>query len=65
MAVAYDPTAQAPRFQTLLARILPAPEVRAYLQKWAGYCLTGDTREQRLSLWYGTGANGKSTLLTT
>jgi len=27
-----------------------------------GYCLTGSNREQCFSCWYGTGANGKTTL---
>jgi hypothetical protein len=34
-----------------------------FIQKIIGYCLTGDTREQCLFFLYGTGANGKSTLL--
>lgn len=60
---AYDPMAQAPRFLAFLERILPDPQVRAYLQRWAGYCLTGDVTEQALGLWWGAGRNGKSTLL--
>ena len=35
-------------------------ELIDYLQRMAGYCLTGDTREDCLFLLYGTGANGKS-----
>jgi len=38
-------------------------ELVAYLQRLMGYMLTGDTSEQRLFFLYGTGANGKSTLL--
>jgi putative DNA primase/helicase len=30
-----------------------------FLLQWAGYCLTGDTREQALVFVYGTGGNGK------
>jgi len=33
-----------------------------FLQRWGGYCLTGDRREHKLLFWYGTGANGKSVL---
>ena len=33
-----------------------------YLQKILGYCLTGDTSEQKIFFFYGDGANGKSTL---
>jgi putative DNA primase/helicase len=38
-------------------------EKKAFLQKAAGYSLTGDTREQCLFDLWGLGANGKSTYL--
>jgi len=38
-------------------------ELIAYLQRAFGYALTGSTREHALLFFYGTGANGKSTLL--
>jgi putative DNA primase/helicase len=34
-----------------------------FLQQWAGYALTGDTREHALVFVYGPGGNGKSVLL--
>lgn len=37
----------------------------AFLQRAAGYSLTGDTSEHRLLFPYGSGANGKSTCLET
>jgi putative DNA primase/helicase len=37
----------------------------AFLQRVLGQCLTGDVSEQDLYIFYGTGANGKSTLLNT
>jgi putative DNA primase/helicase len=46
-----------------LARIMPDEEMRDFLQRVLGYCLTGSTREQALFLFYGTGQNGKSTLV--
>jgi putative DNA primase/helicase len=46
-----------------LERILPDPDVRAYIQRAAGYSLTGSTREQCFFLCYGAGCNGKSTFL--
>jgi hypothetical protein len=39
------------------------PEMIAYLQRMAGYCLTGDTTEHALFYLHGTGGNGKSTFL--
>ena len=38
-------------------------ELIAFLQRMAGYALTGLTREHALFFLYGTGANGKSTFL--
>jgi hypothetical protein len=39
--------------------------LRNYLQRVAGYCLTGLTIEQVLFFFYGTGANGKTVLTNT
>jgi putative DNA primase/helicase len=33
--------------------------LQRFLKQWAGYCLTGDTRQQALLFIYGTGGNGK------
>jgi putative DNA primase/helicase len=61
--VVYDPRASCPRFELFLERILPSLALRRFLQRAVGYSLTADTREQVLFLLWGTGANGKSTLL--
>lgn len=37
--------------------------MQRYIQKALGYALTGDTSEQAIFILYGTGSNGKSTLL--
>ncbi len=63
-ACAYDPEATAPTFRRFIDIILPDPEIQAFLQRWFGYCLTGDTREQCVVLFHGKGSNGKSTLIT-
>jgi P4 family phage/plasmid primase-like protien len=34
-----------------------------FIRRWFGYCLTGVVSEQRLPVFWGAGANGKSTLL--
>jgi len=40
-------------------------ELIAYLQRKAGYCLTGSTKEHDLDFFYGTGGNGKGVFLNT
>jgi putative DNA primase/helicase len=40
-------------------------ELQAYLQRMAGYCLTGLVSEHVLFFLYGTGANGKSVFINT
>lgn len=40
-------------------------ELVAYLQRLAGYCLTGETVEAVLAFVYGPGGNGKSVFLNT
>ncbi|WP_243041047.1 phage/plasmid primase, P4 family [Dyella sedimenti] len=39
--------------------------LQAYLQRMAGYALTGSTQEHALFFLYGTGANGKSVFVNT
>jgi len=60
----YDPDAQAPHFQEFLTGIFNNdPQLIAYVRRLLGYCLTGDVREQILPIFWGSGANGKSTLI--
>lgn len=59
----YRPDAACPEWDRFLARVQPAPEVRAFLKRWFGYSLTGSTTEQKLAFLYGHGRNGKSTLV--
>ena len=61
--VTFDLAATAPRWLAFLETILPDPEVRAFVQRFAGYCLTGSTVEQVLAIFWGRGANGKSTFI--
>jgi putative DNA primase/helicase len=60
---AYDPGALCPTFDRFLARVLPDADVRAFVQRAAGYSMTGSVSEQCLFFCHGSGANGKSTLL--
>jgi putative DNA primase/helicase len=63
---AVGPGGDCPRFLTFLDRITGGDgELVAYIQRVLGYALTGLTREHALFFGYGTGANGKSVLLST
>ncbi len=57
----YDPDASAPVWGAFLKRVLPSEELRAFVQRGAGYSATGDTSEQVMFINHGAGANGKST----
>lgn len=63
MAVEFDPDAGCPDFEKFLCSIQPDPELREFLQRWFGYCLSGLTTEQKLCFFYGEGRNGKSTIV--
>jgi putative DNA primase/helicase len=53
-----------PTWRAFLHRVTGGdPELIAFLQRLAGYALTGSTREHALAFLYGTGANGKTTFL--
>lgn len=55
-----------PLWSAFLDRITDGrPELAGYLQRQAGYCLTGEVKEHALFFFYGTGANGKSVYVNT
>jgi putative DNA primase/helicase len=62
--VAPDPKCPTPTWRAFLNRIMDDhSEVIEYLQRVAGYALTGSTNEHALFFCYGLGANGKTTFL--
>ena len=64
--VAYNPDAQAPTWERFLDKIfLNDTELISYVKRACGYSITGDVREDKLFVCWGTGANGKSTMLQT
>jgi putative DNA primase/helicase len=64
--VVYDPMAECPRWMRFMDRIFAGNDnLISFMQRAIGYALTGDCTEQVLFLPWGSGANGKSTLLST
>jgi putative DNA primase/helicase len=64
--VKFDSSAQCPLWSQFLDRIMDGNSgLIEYLKRIIGYALTGDTSEQCFFIFYGTGANGKTTLIET
>jgi len=61
--VSYDGAVAAPRWREFLDQVFGDSDLANYVQRALGYSMTGDTSEQVFFLLYGSGANGKSTLL--
>ncbi|MGE0982440.1 phage/plasmid primase, P4 family [Ralstonia pseudosolanacearum] len=60
------PRGDCPTWRQFLAEVTGGDaELQAYLQRMAGYALTGSTQEHALFFLYGTGANGKSVFVNT
>jgi putative DNA primase/helicase len=64
-AVAPAITADCPNWKKFLKRVLPDDELVEFLQRMAGYILTGNVNEHALFFFYGIGSNGKSTVVNT
>ncbi len=64
--VQYDPDAPCPLWLSFLDKIFAGnAQLIDYLQRVFGYCLTGLAVEQYLFMLWGSGANGKTTLVKT
>jgi putative DNA primase/helicase len=62
--VEYAPAAECPAWIDFLQKIFSGNgNLITFIQKALGYSLTGSTREQIVFFLYGSGANGKSTLI--
>ncbi len=65
-AVTPDEFEDCPRWLTFLAEATGGDDdLMLFLQRWCGYCLTGDVREQSLVFLWGDGGNGKGVFLNT
>ena len=65
MITAVSPSFEPPElFLQFLSRVTDGDqEKQEMLQRWAGYCLSGSTRERCMIFQYGSGQNGKGTLV--
>jgi putative DNA primase/helicase len=61
--VDYDPDAPSPRFRRFLKETLVDEALIRFVKRYAGYTLTGVTRERILAILHGSGKNGKTTLV--
>jgi hypothetical protein len=62
--VEFNPAATCPTWERSLSEVFNCSEsLIGYLQRLVGYFLTGLTTEHALPILWGTGANGKSTLV--
>ena len=62
--VEYNKSSDCPKFKRFITQIMNNnANLVSYVRKIIGYCLTGYTREQCYFVFYGSGSNGKSTLL--
>lgn len=62
--IAYSPEAESREWQLFLERIFEDADTISYIQRALGYSITGSQQEQAFFFGYGTGANGKTTLLS-
>jgi putative DNA primase/helicase len=64
VAIEYDPDARSVLWEQTLTTIFDGDaELIAYVQRLFGYCLTGVVHEHLAPVLWGSGANGKSTLI--
>ncbi len=62
--IPFDPAATCPKFEKFILEVCNGDlELVHFIQRAIGYTLTGSVDEQCAFFCYGTGANGKSTLL--
>lgn len=66
--IVYDPYAECPKWEEFINEIFSAneepKEMVRFIQELFGYSLTGNVNEQKVFCHYGTGANGKSKVLS-
>jgi putative DNA primase/helicase len=61
----YVPGESCEQFEDFMAKALPDPAMRSYVQRALGYSLLGDADQRSLFLIFGPSGTGKSTLMET
>lgn len=61
--VEFDKGAKCPEWDKFLIRVLPDEKMRSFIQRFAGYSLSGSISEQCFAFLWGGGENGKSVLM--
>lgn len=59
--VKYAPSARCEAYDAFIETVQPEGTMRRFVHQWGGYSLTGDTTEQKLAFFFGSGRNGKGT----
>lgn len=62
--VMYNPDSESKTFKKFLKDTFEDTDLIHYVHRLFGYCVTGETSEQVVHFFIGSGANGKSTLLS-
>ncbi len=63
--VNYEPYAKATIFESVLHTCFAGKrELINFVRRFAGYCMSGSTKEQCIFIWWGSGANGKTTIIS-
>ena len=66
MPISYDSEATCPIWEKTINETMgDKGDLIKYLQKAIGYSISGSVKEQDIFIPYGTGANGKSTIIRT
>ena len=50
-------------FHDFFEKILPDPDLRAYMKRFIAKCISGENRDEGFYIWTGSGGNGKSKLV--
>lgn len=62
---AYSPEEHSSLWRDTVRQIVPDNDTYDYLQRMAGYCLTGSAADEKLFFLYGPGGTGKGTFIET